>query len=49
MVAIDENGKPREVPGVEPESDLERHLIETGPLRQEHRQQNRALSKKRQG
>lgn len=49
MVAIDENGKPREVPGVEPESDFERHLFETGPIRQEHRKQKRALSKKRQG
>ena len=47
MVAIDENGKPKEVPGVEPETDFERHLFETGPIRQEHRKQKRALSKKR--
>ena len=49
MVAIDENGKPKEVPGVEPETDFERHLFETGPIRQEQRKQKRALSKKRRG
>lgn len=47
MVAIDEEGKPKEVAGVEPENDFERHLFETGPIRQEHRKQKRALSKKR--
>lgn len=49
MVAIDEFGKPKEVAGVEPESDFERHLFETGPIRQEHRKQKRVLSKKRRG
>ncbi|MCH7323538.1 MULTISPECIES: acyl-CoA thioesterase [Solibacillus] len=49
MVAIDEEGSPKEVPGVEPENDFERHLFETGPIRQEHRKQKRALSKKRRG
>ncbi|MER1958695.1 MAG: acyl-CoA thioesterase [Solibacillus sp.] len=49
MVAIDAEGNPKEVPGVEPETDFERHLFETGPIRQEHRKQKRALSKKRRG
>ena len=49
MVAIDEEGKPKEVPAVEPETDFERHLFETGPIRQEHRKEKRALSKKRRG
>jgi acyl-CoA hydrolase len=49
MVAIDDEGKPREVPGVEPETDFERHLFDTGPIRLEHRKEKRALSKKRRG
>lgn len=49
MVAIDAEGKPKEVAGVEPETDFERHLFETGPIRQQHRKENRALSKKRRG
>lgn len=49
MVAIDKDGNPKEVPAVEPETDFERHLFETGPLRQEHRKAKRALSKKRRG
>lgn len=49
MVAIDGEGNPKEVAGVEPETDFERHLFETGPIRQEHRKAKRALSKKRRG
>ncbi|MEG0472228.1 MAG: acyl-CoA thioesterase [Solibacillus sp.] len=49
MVAIDEQGKPREIPAVEPNTDFERHLFDTGPIRQEHRKEKRALSKKRRG
>lgn len=49
MVAIDDEGKPREVASIEPETDFERHLFETGPLRQEHRKAKRILSKNRRG
>ncbi|MEK4427522.1 acyl-CoA thioesterase [Solibacillus sp. FSL K6-1523] len=49
MVAIDEQGKPKEVPAVEPNTDFERHLFDTGPIRQEHRKAKRALSKNRRG
>ncbi|ATP42250.1 acyl-CoA thioesterase [Solibacillus sp. R5-41] len=49
MVAIDEQGKPREIPAVEPNTDFEKHLFDTGPIRQEHRKAKRALSKKRRG
>lgn len=49
MVAIDEQGKPKEVPAVEPDTDFERHLFDTGPIRQEHRKAKRALSKNRRG
>ena len=43
MVAIDENGKPREVPGIYPETETERRLFETGPMRREHRKMKRSL------
>lgn len=49
MVAIDEQGKPKEIPAVEPNTDFERHLFDTGPIRQEHRKAKRALSKNRRG
>ena len=44
MVAIDEEGKPREVVGVHPETETERRLFETGPLRREHRKKKRELA-----
>lgn len=43
MVAIDEDGKPIEVPPVFPETDFEKRLFETGPARREHRKAKRAL------
>ena len=43
MVAIDEEGKTREVPGVFPETEMERRLFETGPQRREHRKAKRAF------
>ena len=43
MVAIDDNGKPREVPGIYPETETERRLFETGPMRREHRKMKRSL------
>ncbi|MEG0383377.1 acyl-CoA thioesterase [Solibacillus cecembensis] len=49
MVAIDEQGKPREIPAVEPNTEFEKHLFDTGPIRQEHRKAKRALSKNRRG
>ncbi|WP_332649114.1 acyl-CoA thioesterase [Lysinibacillus sp. 54212] len=44
MVAIDESGKPREIPGIYPETDRERRLFETGPMRREYRKMKRELS-----
>lgn len=44
MVAIDDEGKPVEVPGVYPETETEKRLFETGPKRREHRKAKRALS-----
>lgn len=49
MVAIDEVGKPALVAGVIPETEFEKHLFDTGNVRQEHRKEKRALSKKRRG
>lgn len=49
MVAIDEQGQPREIPAVEPNTDFEKHLFDTGPIRQKHRKEKRALSKNRRG
>ena len=43
MVAIDDNGKPREVPGIYPETETERRLFDTGPMRREHRKMKRSL------
>ena len=44
MVAIDDEGKPTEVPGVYPETETEKRLFDTGPKRREHRKAKRALS-----
>ncbi|MER1987827.1 MAG: acyl-CoA thioesterase [Solibacillus sp.] len=49
MVAIDEDGNPALVAAVIPETEFEKHLFDTGNVRQEHRKQKRALSKKRRG
>lgn len=43
MVAIGENGKPIEVPKVFPETEFERRLFETGPLRRENRKAKREI------
>ncbi|GLC90005.1 acyl-CoA thioesterase [Lysinibacillus piscis] len=43
MVAVDENGRPRPIPPVYPETDEEKRLFETGLARREHRKQKRAL------
>lgn len=43
MVAIDAEGKTREVPTVFPETEFERRLFETGPQRREHRKAKRAF------
>lgn len=37
MVAMDENNKPTPVPGIYPETEVEKSLFETGPARREHR------------
>ena len=37
MVAMDENNKPTPVPGIYPETEIEKSLFETGPARREHR------------
>lgn len=37
MVAVDENGKPRSVPKVYPESEEEKRLHRTAPIRKQHR------------
>ena len=47
MVAIDDEGKPREVDGVYPETEFEKHLFETSAQRLEQRKATRAQSKKR--
>lgn len=44
MVAVDHEGKPRTIPGIYPETDVEKRLFETGPARREHRKQKRSLS-----
>lgn len=43
MVAIDENGKPREVASVYPETAADKRLFDTAPGRREHRKAKRAL------
>lgn len=43
IVAVDESGKPQEVPGVFPETELEKRLFEKGPARREHRKIKRTL------
>ena len=43
MVAINEQGKPTEVPPVFPETEMEQRLFETGPQRREHRKAKRAF------
>lgn len=44
MVAIDENGKPRPVPGIYPETETEKRLFETGPIRREYRKKKREMT-----
>ncbi|WP_098441927.1 acyl-CoA thioesterase [Bacillus sp. es.034] len=44
MVAVDENGKPKPVPKVIPETEEEKRLFKSAVLRKEHRK-NRALIK----
>jgi acyl-CoA hydrolase len=44
MVAVDENGKPKPVPKVIPETEEETRLFNTALKRKEHRK-NRALIK----
>lgn len=43
MVAIDAEGKPREVAGVYPETETERRLFDTAAKRREYRKAKRAL------
>lgn len=43
MVAVDDKGKPTPVPAIYPETDEEKRLFETGPVRREYRKQKRAL------
>lgn len=43
MVAVGEDGKPREVAPVYPETNEERRLFETGPARRAHRKAKRDL------
>lgn len=44
IVAIDENGKPRPVVGVHPETDTEKRLFETASYRREYRKKKREMS-----
>ncbi|GGG28875.1 putative acyl-CoA thioester hydrolase YkhA [Lysinibacillus alkalisoli] len=44
MVAVDEEGKPVEVPSVYPETEGEKRLFNTGPARREHRKQKRMIA-----
>lgn len=44
-VAIDEHGKSREIPSVFPETDREKELYETAPLRKENRKQRKNIKK----
>ncbi|MBB6695977.1 acyl-CoA thioesterase [Cohnella xylanilytica] len=44
FVAVDENGKPAEVPAVIPETDVERRLHESAPERYEMRKKRRETS-----
>lgn len=43
FVAMDENNKPISVPGVFPETEMEKRLFETGPARREHRKLRRDI------
>jgi acyl-CoA hydrolase len=43
MVAMDENNKPLAVPGIFPETEVEKSLYETGPARREHRKLRREM------
>jgi acyl-CoA hydrolase len=45
MVSIDENGKPKAVPQLEPVTEEEKYLFETAGLRKEMRRQRREQSK----
>ena len=44
LVAIDENGKPRPVVGVHPETDTEKRLFETASFRREYRKKKREMT-----
>lgn len=44
IVAIDENGKPRPVPGVYPETEAEKRLFDTAVFRREYRQKKREMA-----
>lgn len=44
MVAIDENGKPRPVPSVYPETETEKRLFDTASIRREYRLKKREMS-----
>lgn len=43
IVAIDENGKPRSVPSVYPETEMEKKLFETAKFRREYRKKKREM------
>ncbi|WOV87432.1 acyl-CoA thioesterase [Sporosarcina oncorhynchi] len=43
FVAMDEHNKPIPVPGVFPETEMEKRLFETGPARREHRKLRRDI------
>ncbi|BAB04517.1 acyl-CoA thioesterase [Halalkalibacterium halodurans] len=43
MVAVDESGKPKPVPQVEPQTEEEKRLYETAPARKENRKKRAAL------
>ncbi|MER1998127.1 MAG: acyl-CoA thioesterase [Lysinibacillus sp.] len=44
LVAIDENGKPRPVVGVHPETETEKRLFETASFRREYRKKKREMT-----
>lgn len=45
MVAVDENGRPKEVPKIYPETEEERKLHETAPARKKHRESRAPIRK----
>jgi acyl-CoA hydrolase len=44
LVAIDENGKPRPIVGVYPETETEKRLFETATFRREYRKKKREMT-----